>query len=231
MVKRSGKSDKKQQPLIVVAGEGDYDREVLRHLLPALLPVPHLKVVPIRGDKTDLSKADRQLSPRVEKLRRLAQAMAVKERARLMGIVVHVDFDAVIDERYHSTRERISEELARAFSAQCESALALAVSSTEGWLMLFPEAFPEVNKGWRLPDNICHRDLGKIGDAKKHLKTILKQPAYSESDAPDLMRKAVAVMREHQRAGRKDGLDITNPKGKNQSYTDFVRDLGGWKTS
>ncbi|WP_330322745.1 hypothetical protein [Streptomyces anulatus] len=231
MVKRGGKNDRVQQPLIVVAGEGDHDREVLRHLLPALLPVPRLLVEPIRGDKTDLSKADQQLSPRVDKLRRLAQAMAVRKRAQLMGIVVHVDFDAAIDERYHATRKRISDELTRAFSSQCDSALALAVSEMEGWLMLFPEVFPRVNKGWRLPDNIGHKDLGMIGDAKKHLKGILKQPAYSESHAPDVMKKAVAVMREHQQTGKKDGLDLASPRGRNQSYTDFVRDLTAWKTS
>ncbi|MGX1633694.1 hypothetical protein ACWGUL_06470 [Streptomyces albidoflavus] len=230
MVKRGGKPDTAQKLLVVVAGEGDYDREVLRHLLPMLLPERRFIVEPIRGDKTDLSKADRQLSPRVDKLRKLANAMAVRKRACLIGIVVHVDFDAVIDEQYYATRKRISDELARTFTSQCDSALALAVSAMEGWLMLFPEVFPQVNKGWQLPDKIARRDLGTIGDAKRHLKDLLKQPAYSESHAPDLMEKAVATMREHQKTGQKGGLDLANPRGKNQSYTDFVRDLQAWET-
>ncbi|MFD5129868.1 hypothetical protein [Streptomyces olindensis] len=226
MVKPGKKTDSKQRPLIVVAGEGDYDRQVLQHLLPVLLPVRGLLIEPIRSDKTDLSKADKKLSPHIDKLHRLAKGMAVRKRARLMGIVVHVDFDAVADDQYHATRERISADLARAFSPQYESALALAVSSTEGWLMLFPEAFPELKKSWQLPHAIRNQDLGMIVNAKKHLKGLLKQPPYSESHAPELMEKAVLLAR-----SGKHGIDISNPSGRNCSYTDFVRDLKSWKSS
>jgi hypothetical protein len=88
--------------VVVIAGEGQNDRDVLRHLVPALEPWPvtrRPKPVEVKK-KMALSKAQDQLIPLLRELRLLAQGTARLANARLAGIVVHVDFDAVIDERY-----------------------------------------------------------------------------------------------------------------------------------
>ncbi|MFF1962158.1 hypothetical protein ACFVW5_00795 [Streptomyces sp. NPDC058232] len=217
MVTRGRKQQGTERSIIVVAGEGHYDRQVLEHLLPALLPSPCPRVVQIKSDVTRLSKAEKQLTPRVDKLRQLANAMAAGQEARLVGVVVHVDFDAVADEKYRAARHRISDELRRAFAPDVSSGLALAVSAMEGWLALFPYAFTCHKQSWKLPPSDCRRDWGTVENAKKDLMRILKQPPYRELHAPEIMSKAV---------GHPDFAK--GPSGRNRSYTDFVDELAAW---
>ncbi|WP_351232255.1 hypothetical protein [Streptomyces sp. NPDC002133] len=216
MVKKVGKVNPARKSIIVVAGEGNNDREVLKHLIGALLPKPCPKIVPITR-QTHLAKAEKFLQPRVDDLRRLANAAAATQHACLAGIVVHVDFDGAESAHYDKVRRRISAELVRTFGPEAKAALALAVSETEGWLMLFPKAFPKVRSGWNLPEEECRRDLGRIPNAKEHLKRLLKQPPYRESDAPSIMREAA-----------QGGLITARPSGTNRSYTDFAGEISAW---
>jgi hypothetical protein len=205
--------------VIVIAGEGQNDRDVLRHLVPALGPWPATrrpKLVEIKK-KMALSKAQDQLVPRLNELRLLAQGAARLANARLAGIAVHVDFDAVIDERYESRRKQLSTDLRRTFD--CDTALALAADEMEAWLMLFPDAFPKVKPGWRLTDQDRRRNLGLIaGGSKELLKARLTQPPYRETDAPAVMKAAV----DH-------NLVTTCEQHRNRSYADFAAEVHEWR--
>ncbi|MEU2720725.1 hypothetical protein [Streptomyces smyrnaeus] len=132
---KSGKAGKK---VIALAGESRYDRQVLRHLIPALHPGRCPEFVEIKKS-IKLSQATTQLTPRVDELRRLAQSQAKLKNAALVGVALHVDLDRVTDDKYTRDRETIAAELRRAFT--CQSALALAAVEMEAWLLLFPKAF------------------------------------------------------------------------------------------
>ncbi|MEU6066487.1 MULTISPECIES: hypothetical protein [Streptomyces] len=205
--------------IVVIAGEGQNDRDVLRHLVPALRCWPATKrpkIVEI-GKPMRLNKAQYQLEPRVDELRRLAQAQAKRAQARLVGVVVHVDLDHVIDDRYEARRKQLTKALHEAFD--CDTALALAADEMEAWLMLFPGAFPKTNAAWRLSGVDLKRDLGLIaGGAKERLKSQLKQPQYEERDAPEVMRRAV-----------ENKLVTTCDRNRNRSYADFAAELDQWK--
>ncbi|CBG73579.1 hypothetical protein SCAB_65781 [Streptomyces scabiei 87.22] len=201
----------------MVAGEGENDFKVLQHLIPALHPgvCPEVKFMrkPVR-----LARAQATLSPRLQQIKRFAQGHA--DTARLAGVVIHVDFDAVADESYESVRRRITEEMRATFKDCCPSALALAAYEMEAWLMLFPEAFPKVKPGWNLKEAERRRDLGKLVKAKEHLTKCLGKPPYSESHAPKIMEEAV-----------RGGHVTARPAGNNRSYRDFADEMTRWKTS
>ncbi|WHX18580.1 hypothetical protein QFW82_16725 [Streptomyces malaysiensis subsp. malaysiensis] len=210
-MKGKGKNYKGKDSVIVVAGEGDNDRKVLWHLIRALRP--DAKIVNIKK-KTALRDADKELTPRVDELRRLAQAASI--RSELAGIVVHVDLDLVHEEKYDEVRRRISTELRSHFS--CPSAIALAAWEIEAWLMQFPAAFARVNTGWILKAKYqkgC--DLTKIHDPKARLKEHPWNPPYEASYAPHIMEKAF----------NQDGK-LMQPDGKNRSYEEFIAELTSW---
>ncbi|REH24203.1 hypothetical protein SAMN05428941_6102 [Streptomyces sp. 2114.2] len=210
-MKGKGNSSRRKDSVIVVAGEGDFDRKVLWHLIRAFRP--DTKIVNIK-DKTSLREADKELTPRIDRLRKLAQAASV--RSELAGIVVHVDLDLVNAEEYEKVRRRISAELRKNFA--CPSAVALAAFEMEAWLMQFPAAFAKVNNGWILKAKYqkgC--DLTKIHKPKERLKEHAWTPPYLESDAPRIMEKAFG----------KDGK-LMQPDGKNRSYEEFITELAGW---
>ncbi len=195
--------------VIVVAGEGDYDRQVLQHLIRATHP--GTKISNIRR-KFVLTEADKQLSPRIDELRRLAKTAAVG--AELSGIVVHVDLDVVDEERYVKVRERLTSELRKNFS--CPFALALAAFETEAWLMQFPEAFTSFNAGWTLKDKYRGCDLTKVDKPKERLREHSWKPSYEESHAPLVMEKAF------------ENGTLMEPDGQNRSYREFIHELRSW---
>ncbi|WP_432586693.1 hypothetical protein ABVG11_12660 [Streptomyces sp. HD1123-B1] len=209
-MKGKGKNYKGKDSVIVVAGEGDNDRKVLWHLIRALRP--DAKIVNIKK-KTALRDADKELTPRVDELRRLAQAASI--RSELAGFVVHVDLDLVHEEKYKEVRRRISTELRRHFS--CPSAVALAAWETEAWLMQFPSAFAKVNASWVLKEKYRGCDLSKVPKPKERLKEHPWKPPYSESEAPSIIEKAFG----------QDGK-LIQPDGRNHSYEEFITELAGW---
>jgi hypothetical protein len=199
--------------VIVVAGEGDYDRKVLKHLVPALHPGPCPEVRMLRRP-IRLARAQVKLSPRLQEIRRYAVALA--DTATLAGVVVHVDLDGIADDAYDKLRKRLTEEMRATFKDH-PSALALAAYEMESWLMLFPDAFPKVRPGWRLSEADCRRDLGRLEKAKEHLVRHLGKPAYRESDAPAIAEAAV-----------RGGHVTARPPGNNRSYRDFADEIGAW---
>lgn len=219
MAGRKQASGGRGKSVIVIAGEGQHDRDVLRALLPALCTWPAAgrpKLVDVKKS-IRLKKAENQLAPRLDELRRLALAQAAFAEARLAGVVVHVDLDAVIDESYGRRRKQLSADLQKTFD--CDTALALAADEMEAWLMLFPEAFTKLNSTWKLTQQDRRRNLGTIpGGSKELLKSRLTRPRYLESHAPRVIEKAVT-----------HGYVASCDSSRNRSYADFTADLAQWK--
>lgn len=205
----------RQRSVIVVVGEDPNDCKVLQHLIPALHPGACPEVKYMRKE-VRLARATATLAPRLDRIKRLAQGHA--DTAKLAGVVIHVDLDAVTDENYDSVRRRITEEMRATFKECCPSALALSAYEMEAWLMLFPEAFPKVKPGWQLKEAERRRDLGRITKAKEHLVKCLGRPPYSVSHAPKIMEEAV-----------KGGHVTARPAGNNRSFRDFADELASWK--
>ncbi|MFJ4680292.1 hypothetical protein [Kitasatospora sp. NPDC088783] len=200
--------------VIVVAGEDSNDRAVMTSLLRERLDFSG-KIVSINGPVAVKDATGTNLSSRVAKVVGKAKAMAVKEQGHLHGLVVHLDLDAVHGEYYDTVRARLRSE----FEARCPArlALALAVWETESWLLLFPDAFPRVHAGWKVPQQLRGKDTGLIRNPKEELQHRLGKPRYCETDSPAVMRAAVST-------------DPTPVKqvGTNRSYRDFLADLQGW---
>ncbi|MFI6084143.1 hypothetical protein ACIBBB_24710 [Streptomyces sp. NPDC051217] len=152
------------------------------------------------------------LTKRIATIVNKAKGRAVRDRARLSGIIVHEDLDAPTGPGYAAVRSRLADALAK--HSPCGTVLALAAEETEAWLLLFPDAFPTVHSGWSVPSRLRGKNTGTIKNPKELLRSRLGTPLYRETEGPDIMGEA-------QRAGL-----IANPVGGNRSYTDFVTDLG-----
>lgn len=206
-----------ERGVIVLAGEDQNDCEILASLIRAHRPdlSAAAKLVRINDPVRLRKKTGPDLAVAVKALAGKARAKARQQRAELLGFVVHEDLDGYADAQYDRIRRTLTDEFAR----QCQefrTALALAAWESEGWLLLFPEAFPLVRPGWKIPDRLLDKDTGRVKDAKEELKRGLGHPVFRESDGPAVARKAL----EHRL--------IPSPRGSNRSYADFVGDLTGW---
>ncbi|MYR56300.1 hypothetical protein GTY54_08585 [Streptomyces sp. SID625] len=160
-------------------------------------------------------KSGPDLAAAVKVLVGKARAKAVQRKAQLVGFVVHEDLDGFTDSDYGRVRAAVADELARQ-CAGLHTALALAAWESEGWLLLFPDAFPQVRPKWKVPAQLRGKDSGRIKEPKEELKRRLGSPTFRESDGPLVAREALT-----------HGL-IAAPEGRNDSYSDFVRDLADW---
>lgn len=205
--------DSRRRGVIVLAGEDSNDCKIVAQILRA--HIGDVKMVEIT-DKVRLRSA-RSDATRAERVRTLigkAKGRALRAKAELLGIVVHEDMDGPADAAYTEARNRITVELRR--QSPCNCAFALAAFESEAWLLLFPQAFANVQSGWKLPASLIGRDSGLLADPKETLQRALSSPRFRESDGP-----IVAA------AANKLGL-MTSPHGRNRSYQDFVTELGTW---
>ncbi|MFE6765205.1 hypothetical protein [Streptomyces sp. NPDC057689] len=199
------------------AGEDRNDCDILAALIRAHRPdiADAAKLVRINDPVRLRRKSGPKLAAAVEVLVGKARAKARQQRAELHGFVVHEDLDGYTNADYKQIRATLAAELTR----QCpgfRTAFALAAWETEGWLLLFPEAFPHVHPRWEVPAHLLDKDTGRVKNAKEELKRGLGLPLFRESDGP-------AVAREAQQQGL-----IPSPRGTNRSYEDFVGDLADW---
>lgn len=204
----------RQQTALVIAGEDGNDRQVLCELIRESCPRLTANLLEIRDPVRLKTATGPNLTIRVRTLVNKARARAIRDDAVLAGILVHEDLDAAAAGSYAAVRAAISGELAR--QSDCATALALAAWETEAWLLLFPAAFTELHKGWKVPAALCGKDTGRLSNPKELLQSKIGAPKYRESDAPALIRSA-----------RKLGL-VGKPAGSNTSYADFVADLAQW---
>lgn len=203
--------------MIVLAGEDQNDCEIMAALIRAHRPdlSATAKLVRINDPVRLRRKSGPDLSAAVKTLVGKARAKAVQQKAQLVGFVVHEDLDGFTDADYGKVRTAVTEELGR----ECggfHTALALAAWESEGWLLLFPDAFPRVRPRWKVPAQLRGKDSGRVKEPKEELKRRLGAPPFRESDGPLVAREALA-----------HGL-IAAPEGRNDSYSDFVRDFDVW---
>ncbi|MFB7321632.1 hypothetical protein [Streptomyces sp. NPDC056190] len=203
--------------VIVLAGEDRNDCEILAALIRAHRPDlgAAAKLVRINDPVRLRKKSGSDLADAVKALVGKARGKALQQRAELLGFVVHEDLDGYTDAHYDQIRSTLTDELARQGQG-FRTALALAAWESEGWLLLFPGAFPHVRPRWKVPAHLLDRDTGRVKDAKEELKRGLGLPVFRESDGPTVAREAL-----------KHKL-IPSPRGTNRSYADFVGDLSGW---
>lgn len=203
--------------VIVLAGEDQNDCDIMAALLRAHRPdlAAAAKLVRINDPVRLRKKSGPDLAAAVRTLVGKARAKALQQRGELAGFVVHEDLDGYTDARYARIRKTVADELSRQ-SPGVPTALALAAWESEGWLLLFPDAFPYVRPRWKVPDRLRDKDTGRVKDAKEELKRGLGKPDFRESDGPAVAREALA----HRL--------IPSPRGTNRSYADFVGDLTVW---
>ncbi|MFE6864935.1 hypothetical protein ACFVFS_00085 [Kitasatospora sp. NPDC057692] len=201
--------------IIVVAGESTNDREALTHLVRAHLRAFTGKVASINDPVALKDATGTNLSSRVTKIVQKAKALAAKEKADLHGLAMHLDLDDVSRRSYDAVRAKLRAE----FADRCPAPLALALATweTEGWLLLFPDAFPEVHAGWTVPQQLRNRDTAQIRNPKEELQRRLGKPPYRESDSQTVVQAAVRL-----------GHAPAKPTGSNHSYRDFLDDLTAW---
>ena len=207
----------RERRVIVLAGEDQNDCDIMAALLRAHRPdlVAAAKLVRINDPVRLRKKSGPDLASAVKTLVGKARAKALQQRGELAGFVVHEDLDGYTDARYAQIRKTVAAELSRQ-SHGVPTALALAAWESEGWLLLFPDAFPYVRPHWKVPDRLRDKDTGRVKDAKEELKRGLGRPVFRESDGPAVAREALA----HRL--------IPSPRGTNRSYADFVDDLTVW---
>ncbi|AKH82643.1 hypothetical protein AA958_10855 [Streptomyces sp. CNQ-509] len=204
--------------MIVFAGEDQNDCAIMADLVRAHRPdlSAAAKLVRINDPVRLRRKSGKHLAEAARVLVGKARAKALQQKATLLGFVVHEDLDGYTDRKYQEIRTAVTGALARECGGSNHTALALAAWESEGWLLLFPNAFPHVNSGWIVPAQLRGRDFGRLREPKEELKKRLGAPVFRERDGASVARKA----REHDL--------ISALEGKNDSYTDFINDLKGW---
>ena len=197
-----------RKPVIVLAGEDQNDRRCMRTVIEALCPDARGRIVEI-NTQVRLRQAGPALAGRVQKLVDVAVAKAKQEDSPLSAFFVHEDYDAVDCDERHKMRARVQETLAGRFA---NSFYVLATWEIEAWLLLFPDALSATRKGWAVPQRYLGRDTARVEDPKRVLTQEVSRngPKYRESDAVEILAKAVALNL------------ISNPQGRNGSWQEFT---------
>ncbi|HYS39225.1 MAG TPA: hypothetical protein VEO01_26715 [Pseudonocardiaceae bacterium] len=200
-----------KKPVVVLAGEDRNDRKSLRILLEAFVPEMRGRIVEI-SDKVRLRQANgHTLDERVDALANKVSARAAREHADVACVFVHEDLDAVDGPEYQTTRKRVQAALDRRFHS---AHYMLAVWEVEAWLLLFPEALTAFNRSWKIGNKYRNKDTGLLADPKALLanETNSGPRSYRESDAPEILAKAIAL-----------GCHL-HTSGSNRSWSRAVQD-------
>lgn len=203
--------------MIVLVGEDSNDcrivAEILREHHPDLSGIKLLEIT----DKVRLKAATGStLADRVRTVVAKAKGRAKREKAELMGVIVHEDLDGVTDQQFAKVHAAVAAELSR--HCPVEARFALAAWESEAWLLLFPDAFKAVRPAWKLPASLRGKNTGLMVSPKEELKRRLGTPTFRESDGPLIARKA-----------RELGL-LRSPDGTNRSYDLLVESIEGWQS-
>ncbi|MGW0841207.1 hypothetical protein ACWD26_13730 [Streptomyces sp. NPDC002787] len=203
--------------IVVLAGESSNDRRILASFIKAVHP--ELASAVLLTEITDPVRLRKKTGPELATaagtLVNKARGKAKLKNGDLVGIAVHEDMDACPGPAYDSARRAVSSALDKAAGA-CEAVYALAAAESEAWLLLFPDAFALHRPSWKLPDSWQGKDTGRRRTPKEDLEAVFGSPRFRESDGPEIASKALV-----------QGL-LTQPKGSNRSYSEFVSDLSAW---
>ncbi|GGP42492.1 hypothetical protein [Saccharothrix coeruleofusca] len=215
MSKRSGTAIKAtKKPVIVLAGEDGNDRHCLRIVLEAGHPDARGRLVEINEQVRLRQASPQNLADRVDKLVRLAEARAARERAPIGAFFVHEDFDAIDSPDRAQVRDRVQGALTRRMPNAC---YVLATWEVEAWLLLFPQAVAATCSSWQVPKKYLGRDTAKVHDPKQVMAREVSRggPRYRESDATRIFAKAAELQ------------ELSSPAGTNVSW----QELGAHITS
>ncbi|WP_229758787.1 hypothetical protein [Peterkaempfera bronchialis] len=197
--------------MVVLVGEGQNDREVLRILLEAFNPDLKGRIVTI-NDKIPLRDATGDvLHGRVTRLAGLVRARAAREGADIAAVFVHEDFDQRESAAADQTRSKVQAALSRQLG---ETASYILIAwEVEAWMLLFPDALTAFKARWSVPRARRHVNTGLIDDPKRVMvKEVARAgPPYRESDAPAIFEKVVALSHH------------TRPAGTNRSWELLVQ--------
>lgn len=195
-----------EKPVIVLAGEDGNDRRSLRILLEEFCPAMRGRIVEINDSVRLHAASPDTLASRADTLAKKARARAIREGAGLACVFVHEDLDRPDGVEYLAARDRVQKALTAALGA---AHYVLAVEEIEAWLLLFPDALTGLVSSWKLPKQYRNRDTGTVVDPKNLLMRTVSGAGrrYRESDAPDILAKAVAL-----------GC-LDHPIGTNRSWT------------
>lgn len=182
-----------ERGVIVLAGEDRNDCEILAALIRAHRPDlgAAAKLVRINDPVRLRRKSGPVLTAAVGALVGKARAKERQQQAELLGFIVHEDLDGYAAQ-YDRIRNTLTAEFARQ-SPQSRTALALAAWESEGWLLLFPDAFPHVRPRWKVPAPLLDKDTGRVKGTKEELKRGLGLPVFRKSDGPAVARVRAPV--------------------------------------
>ncbi|CAM5464067.1 hypothetical protein SXANM310S_06994 [Streptomyces xanthochromogenes] len=202
----------------MLAGESANDRRMLAAFIKAAHPaLAHAVTLTEITDPVRLrKKSGADLVTAAGTLVSKARGKARLKGGEFVGIAVHEDMDACPGPAYDTARRAVSDALAKATGASA-SVYALAAAESEAWLLLFPEAFTLYRPSWRIPATWQGKDSGRRQTPKEDLESLLNSPRFRESDGPEIVAAALA-----------HGL-LTEPKGTNRSYQEFMADISGWE--
>lgn len=126
---------------------------------------------------------------------------------------MHEDFDRPDGAEYDKTRTRVQAALTKELGS---AHYVLSVWEMEAWLLLFPEALTGLVASWKVLVQHRNGDTGMLHDPKKILmqKVSAQHRRYRESDAPDVLAKAVAL-----------GC-LDRPRGSNRSWQQLRSEAG-----
>ncbi|MEU5368224.1 hypothetical protein ABZ362_04380 [Streptomyces sp. NPDC005951] len=204
--------------IVVLAGESANDRRMLAAFIKAAHPALAAAVTlteitdPVRLRK----KSGAELTTAAGALVSKARGKARLKAGEFVGIAVHEDMDACPGPAYDAARRAVSTALGKAVG-DSSSVYALAAAESEAWLLLFPEAFTLHRASWKIPTTWQGKDSGRRQTPKEDLEGLLTSPRFRESDGPEIVSAALA-----------HGL-LTEPKGANRSYQEFVADIRDWQ--
>ncbi|MEX1366684.1 MAG: hypothetical protein AB1Z98_26395 [Nannocystaceae bacterium] len=195
-----------RRPAVLVFGEDDNDRRVIKHLVEALRPdAPRLE---LRRAPLVLVK-DRKAALQRKNAQDIAKQVSRDQRRfDVRGVIAHQDCDAL-----EPAHERLSAEIEQRLDHEGLNALAATPAwEMESWLFLWPDAAPELVRSWSRPARTGRR-VGLIRDAKEAYRQALRpktQRVYEESDSPKIVAKAIEL-----------GLVDAPPDARSDSFERF----------
>lgn len=205
------------QPAVLVSGEHQNDRRVIRTLVEALRPDLQGRLEFFRAPMSLVKDLNRAKA--VERADKVVKVLRARQRrGALLAALFHEDCDA--PEPEHLRKTTLIESYYS--HAPCRVLAVVPAPMMEAWWLLFPHVLPRVRAAWREPVEFVGRDVGRLRDAKGELRRAVRPrtgprtgrvlssfPDYTESDAP-LIAEALA----------KSGAILT-PSGKSDSWRLF----------
>jgi hypothetical protein len=196
-------------PRVLVFGEDENDREILKELIVAICPALGGKVEKRRKPLIMAKGANKtQLSHRARKL--AAVVRAEEARGPIAGVFVHEDADDVAP-----ADEKREQQMVEACAKHCLKIYAVVPAwEIEAWFFLFPEAVSSAFPSWKPLPRLVGARVDLRRDAKERFRdsTTGRRAGrrYRESDGPLVARKIAEL-----------GI-ARSPLGVSAAYVRFV---------